>query len=869
MKKHYMLRLFIGTWIIINLFGGFMPSVALADNIATSDKTFDIVEITDLHGNIGDVSSNQVAGVMASNFNEIRTANPNHTLILSGGDNYQGTAISNLEYGGPVMKVFNAMGVGASALGNHEFDWGLEKVTSMNGSSADANYPILCANLFRKGDTNTPVFDPYKIYTLDGIKVAVIGGITETAPGIVMAANIAGYDVLSNVTCINKYAQQARDKGAQIVIAIIHEGDDDNNGASGPLVDIAHKLVGVDAVLGGHTHSIVQTTLTNGDGKCIPLEIANYNGKGYIDLKLTWHADGSISSSNATSAYVAEDTTSTTYPYGYKASSPVVDNTVKKIVADAIEQEGPILNEKLGSARIDLTRTQADSPFGDSLAGNWATDVTCIAGAAQIGFQNNGGLRCDIPKGTITMSTIYQFMPFDNVVMTCDMTGSQLKIILEEAVMDNGKGIQVSGLKFTYDPDKPSLNRVGSISLSDGTPIDMNDSTKTYKVATSDFLAGSTTASPKDGFTFASQSSNITDTHILVRDALANAAKSAGSNGITASVEKRIQNGKAASPVKSPAVALNPQPELSSSERIQIIFNNHELTTDVDPIIESDRVMVPLRSIFEALGAQVVWNPEDQSITAVRGDVSLQLMIGSNTAMKNGANVSLDVAPQIINSRTLVPIRFVSEALGATVQWNEDKRQVIVNNDSNGPVSDAADRNNKYSAPPKMTINPSKQYTAEVTTNLGTFKIKLLSQDAPLTVNNFVFLAKEGFYNDITFHRIIKGFMIQTGDPLGNGTGGPGYAFADELPNQLDYGPGIVAMANAGPDTNGSQFFICNGDDSKMLNQAPNYTIFGQVIEGMDVVLNISNTPVVADSRGELSKPAASVFIKNIVINEQ
>ncbi len=180
-----------------------------------------------------------------------------------------------------------------------------------------------------------------------------------------------------------------------------------------------------------------------------------------------------------------------------------------------------------------------------------------------------------------------------------------------------------------------------------------------------------------------------------------------------------------------------------------------------------------------------------------------------------------------------------------------------------------AQRNNMYPSPPPMSIDKSKQYNAVVTTSLGTFKIKLLSNDAPITVNNFVFLAKQGFYKGITFHRIMKEFMIQTGDPLGTGTGGPGYKFADELPNKLSYGPGIIAMANSGANTNGSQFFICTGEQAINLNSAPNYTIFGQVVEGMDVVQKIAAVPVGADARGELSKPVNAVLIQEITIAEQ
>lgn len=514
---------------------------------SAADKKFDIVEVTDLHGNIGDTSSNQVAGVMAENIKDnVYANNPDRTLILSGGDNYQGTAISNLEYGAPVMKIFNYMGVAASALGNHEFDWGLDKVTSLS-HPVTAQYPIICANLFPKGNTTTPVFDPYKIFTLDGVKIAVVGGITETTPGIVLADYIKDYDVLSNVTYINKYAEQARMvDGAQVVIALIHEGDNLNGGASGPIVDIAKNLVGVDAVLGGHTHDIVNTTVTTNAGKSIPLEIANYNGNGYIDLQLTKHEDGSVSFDNANTAYVAENTSSTVYPFGFKAANPTVDQTVKQIVADTMTEEGPILNEVLGSAQINLDRTQADTPYGESLVGDWAADVTRNVGQAEFGFQNNGGLRCDIPQGQIAMSTIYQFMPFDNTIETCDMTGAQLKLVLEQAVgvdpsvpaaQQGGKGIQVSGLKFTYDPSKDFGSRVLSLMKSDGTPINMNDTTTTYKVATNNFMIGG-----GDGFGAFLQAANVVDTHILIRDALADAVKAAGSAGITASIEHRIQN---------------------------------------------------------------------------------------------------------------------------------------------------------------------------------------------------------------------------------------------------------------------------------------------------------------------------------------
>ncbi len=173
----------------------------------------------------------------------------------------------------------------------------------------------------------------------------------------------------------------------------------------------------------------------------------------------------------------------------------------------------------------------------------------------------------------------------------------------------------------------------------------------------------------------------------------------------------------------------------------------------------------------------------------------------------------------------------------------------------------------RWSSPPEMTIDPSKKYIATVETSLGSFKIELLAKESPKTVNNFIFLAKESFYSGVIFHRIIRAFMIQTGDPTGTGAGGPGYRFADELPAKHSYGPGIVAMANAGPNTNGSQFFICTGDQSSGLDGCPNYTQFGKISEGMDVVQKIAGVQVTRSPHGEFSKPVDPPVIKSVTVS--
>lgn len=163
-----------------------------------------------------------------------------------------------------------------------------------------------------------------------------------------------------------------------------------------------------------------------------------------------------------------------------------------------------------------------------------------------------------------------------------------------------------------------------------------------------------------------------------------------------------------------------------------------------------------------------------------------------------------------------------------------------------------------------LQIDKSKKYTAILHTEKGDVTIALTADKTPITVNNFVTLSKRNFYNNTIFHRIIKGFMIQGGDPKGDGTGGPGYKFADE-PFEDDYTRGTVAMANSGPNTNGSQFFIMHQD-----YQLPkNYVIFGKVVKGIEVVDKIADSPVIDGQMGEKSTPKNPVKVLSVDIKEE
>lgn len=465
-------------------------------------KQIDIFVTNDFHGNLEE--GKYAAGIakLAAVYNEYKEQNPDGTFIVDAGDALQGTPVSNVFFGQPVMEAYNKIGYKAMTVGNHEFDWGIEKVLEARKEVA-TNFPLVAANIYDKA-TNKPVewAEPYTIIEQNGVKIGIIGLATPETLETAKLDFIKDFDFKDPITIANQLVPEVRKAGAELVILLTHipgYQDKTTKETTGALADLAYGVKGVDGIIGGHSHQLVSDIINE-----IPVVEGSNNGNFLSHITLVYDKKSGQVIYHHVEAVDVKNTT-----FNVEPVKEIVD-----IVNKYNEKVKPIFDEVIGKTEVELKRDYNN----ESNIGNWMADVMREKVDVQIAFQNAGGIRTDLPTGDLTVGDIFTVMPFDNTIVTGEMTGAQIKAVLEQSVTLYKGMMQISGLKVKYDSTKPEYQRVTEITLENGTPVEMD---KTYTVATNDFLSGG-----QDGFKTLAEVT-WTNTYELVRDALIEKIKNA------------------------------------------------------------------------------------------------------------------------------------------------------------------------------------------------------------------------------------------------------------------------------------------------------------------------------------------------------
>jgi 2',3'-cyclic-nucleotide 2'-phosphodiesterase / 3'-nucleotidase / 5'-nucleotidase len=386
-------------------------------------------------------------------------------LLVDGGDMFQGTLASNLAFGRPVVALFDTLGYAAAALGNHEFDWGID---SLRARMRDAHYAILGANV-RYADGRDVEWVPNDtVVERGGLRIGIIGIATVETPSATRAGNTTGLRFDAPAPIVDSITRALRARGVDAVIVLSHAGAFcDRSGTAdchGEVIELARNLTEpVDAIVSGHTHTLVDT-----DVRDIPIVQARVSGRavGIVDLPLDSTRDGDASRPQV------RDVLSDSVP---------ADPVAAGIVREALAQVSGVVGRKVATIAQRMSRS------GNQYAlGNLVADAQRWKTGADVAVMNNGGIRADLPAGVATYGTLYEVQPFGNTLHRLRVRGSALRQYLERLVGGERIGTHVSGLRLTYDPARNPGGRITSLVLDDGKPL-RDDAT--YTVVMNDFMA--------------------------------------------------------------------------------------------------------------------------------------------------------------------------------------------------------------------------------------------------------------------------------------------------------------------------------------------------------------------------------------------
>ena len=380
------------------------------------------------------------------------------TILLDGGDEFQGTPASNFAFGRPIVELFNELGYAAGAVGNHEFDWGQD---SLRARMREAEYALLAANARDAQGRDVAWIRDDTLVTRGALKVGVIGVATVSTPSTTRASNVTGLRFVDPVPIVDSLARALRTRGADYVVVVAHAGAFcDRDGATacnGEIIDFARAVrEPVDAIVSGHTHSLVDATIGG-----IPVIQSRSSGTafGVTDL-------GPGLSSHQV--------------YDVLPDTLAADSVLSSLVRTAVARVAPVVNRPIATIGTDLVRSGTEYPLGNLIA-----DAMRAEGKGDVAVMNNGGIRANLRAGPATYGSLFEVQPFGNVLYRLTVTGTALRGYLEKLV-GKRQNVHLSGVAVTYDSTAAPGTRIISARLAAGALIRPDGR---YTVILNDFLA--------------------------------------------------------------------------------------------------------------------------------------------------------------------------------------------------------------------------------------------------------------------------------------------------------------------------------------------------------------------------------------------
>lgn len=474
-------------------------------------KRLRVLGTNDFHGALqasrpGFAGGRDVGGgaTLAAYFARARNGFDGPTVVIDAGDVMQGTPISNLTDGRATVELYDLLGYSAAALGNHEFDWGIE---TLRQRVAEADFAWLGANIYVKGTDTLPDWvRPTALVTLpgcdagapacDSVTVGIVGIATEQTPTVTKPSNVASLDFGSESEAIDRWVPRLREQGADFVIVTAHSGafcdrGDPTIGCEGEIVDVAARLTQrPDLIVSGHTHSQVNTVV-NG----VRIVQANSNGTRFsvVDLERV--------AADSTSVVVRDQPTT----FGDQVTP---SDDAARLVAAFEAEVGPRVREVVTMLEEPLIREGREYALGNLIA-----DAQRAATGTQVALMNNGGIRTELLAGPVRYEDLFRLQPFANTLVTMTLNGAQLLEALEQGLTERGEpDTHVSGLTVTVDPSAPFGSRVRSATLEDGSVVLPSGE---YTVTVNDFMAEG-----GSGYLVLTRGADVVRTGIVDLDAL-------------------------------------------------------------------------------------------------------------------------------------------------------------------------------------------------------------------------------------------------------------------------------------------------------------------------------------------------------------